>query len=902
MTDVAIIGAGTAGVRAAVELDNRNAAVLLVEKNFYIGGKLTELSRVYPVCELYFAPQFFFQLNDSYNVEILTGSEIESLTKDGDTYILKIRKKPRYVTEKCTLCLKCVEVCKKNAILKPPFQAVPQTMYIDREQCGDCRLCEDICPEGAINLDEKEETLEKKTQTILYCVGADLFDAEKYSEYGYKRFPDVITSIELEKMLHPSFKDIFARPSDGKRPEKIAFLQCIGSRDTVKGEVYCSRICCMQALNEAKVIKERYPDTDIKIFYTDLQCPGKGWEQFCETAKKIGVNPVRYRVPAVYEEDKNVYITYAGDELVTEKVDMVVLSTGITPHSQEVGLPVNEFGFSESANACGLFLNPADITESVQGALAGLSRVPGRANPIHVTTPEKGLQIFFCTCGRPDLEEIAGHIQKMGYPIYVSDYLCREKGIKNFVENLKKEKIVVGGCSLHERLFKRIINEKSAFGEVVPVREMAWTKSLESVETALRMAVTKLEHMDTSEFNSLKTEIVPGVAVIGGGVSGLTAALELADTYTVYIIEKTSTLGGRACKIQYSLGYNPKELVQDLVTRVEAHPRITILTGTEVVTLRGESGNFLLKTDKDEITCGAIIVASGQDEYSHGYNHPKIITQTELEEQITKGDIPETIVMVQCVGSRNDENPWCSSICCSKAVCNSLEIVDRFKTQVIVLYRDMRTTGFADAYYRKAREKGVLFLQNDDMPSIEVDGNTVQVIYTDLILKARITIEPDVVVLSTGVVPQKDSGDLAAILGISTHNGFFKEVHPKFYPVDSTREGVFLCGGCHSPQNVKESIIQAKAAASRARTFLSQEVKTTYEKIMVQEDVCTGCSICVNVCPFGAISLDLKNGKDTARINMDICTDCGLCVGACPVTALSQVTLSDEQILEMVVS
>lgn len=901
MMDVAIVGAGAAGVRAAVELDNRNAHILLIEKNFYIGGKLTELSRIYPVCELYFAPRFFFQLNDSVNVEILTGSQIEEITKTKDTYTIQIKKNPRYVTEKCTLCLECVKACTKKAVHKPPFQAVPQIVSIDRERCGDCRLCEEVCPEGAVNLDEKAEIIERKTKDILYCAGAPLFDASIYSEYGYNRFPDIITSIELEKMLHPSFetKGDLVRPSDKRRPRSIAFLQCVGSRDFVKGEPYCSKICCMQALNEAKTIKERYPDTRIKIFFIDLQCSGKKWEQFCETTKKMGVDVIRYRVPAVYEENGKVYITYAQDQGVTEQVDMVVLSVGISPHN-EFGLPVNEFGFP-IGNVCGFFSNPADITQSVQEALAAISRVPGRRVPNRpVSPPEPGLQIFLCNCGN-DFHSLAERLRNEGYTVSVSDCLCTDKGIASFYENLKREKIVVGGCALHEHLFRKLAREKDHyFVEVVPLREARWVDNPEKCEKMIKMAVAKLKYLDTP-IRISRIEIVPEVTVIGGGAAGLTAALELADTYKVYLIEKSSHLGGRAHEIQYSLTYDPQKIVDDLMTQVESHSNITVFTETEVTGLEGHCGNFVVKTNRNELNCGAVIVAVGADEYHHEYTHPKIITQTELEERISKGDIPQVIVMVQCVGSRNDENPWCSSICCSKAVSNSLNILEQKDAHIVILYRDMRTSGFADVYYRKAREKGVLFLQNDEMPSIRVEGDAVFVEYIDPIIHAKIVIEPDVVVLSTGVVPHKESLHLAEILGISvdTH-GFFREVHPKFYPTDSTRDGIFLCGQCHSPQNVPDSITQAKAAASRVRTFFSSECINVLDKVIVKEDVCSGCATCVEVCPFHAISLRFQHGKNIPTIDMSICKDCGLCVGCCPVSALSQSTLSDEQLLKMV--
>lgn len=899
-TDVAIVGAGAAGVRAAVELDDRKATALLIEKEFYIGGKLTELSRMYPVCELYFAPKFFFQLYNSQNVEILTGSHIEAIKKENNIYKLTIRRSPRYVTDRCTLCLECVKMCEKNAIEKPPFQSVPQVMYIDREKCGDCSACALVCPENAIDLDQEEEIIEKETGAILYAAGAELFDAQKYGEYGYKRFPDVLTSIELEKMLHPSFetKGELIRPSDKKRPQKIAFLQCVGSRDSVKGEVYCSRICCMQALNEAKVVKERYPDTEVSIFFMDMQCPGKAWEQFYNNARKMDISCVRARVSSVYEDSGILYVTYAQDQFTEKEFDLVVLSVGISPNDAG-DLEKNEFGFPISENVCGFFSHPADITESVQEALASIPHISGSVQN-ESELPEAGVQIFLCNCGRNDFQLLAEKLRNEGYPIYVADYLCTEKGSKEFLKTVKREKVVIAGCYLHEQLFKRLMQEKgfTPYIEVVNTRRATESQRYEKM---VRMAVTKLEHLDTSKIQCVTVEVAPSVAVIGGGVAGLTAALELADTYQVFLIEKSVQLGGRASRIQFSPGYNPEEITENLKKKVTAHSGITVFTETEVTAVRGQCGNFLLKTNRNDIACGAIIVAVGANEYSHPYNHPKIVTQTELEEMIVSGDIPQLIVMIQCVGSRNDEYPWCSAVCCSKAVFCSLKILEKsLKSQVVILYRDMRTYGFTDALYRKAREKGVLFLQNDDMPEIEVNDDAVSVIYTDPILHARITIEPDLVVLSTGIVPHHENYSLGEKLGIMLdHNGFFRELHPKFYPVDSTREGIFLCGTCHSPQNVKETVIQAKAAVSRVRTVLCQPIKST-DKISVNQPACTGCAACVAVCPFGAISLVVRNGNPTASIDMSMCRDCGLCVGCCPVGALDQIMLSDEQLLKMV--
>jgi heterodisulfide reductase subunit A len=900
---VGIIGAGAAGVRAAIELDNRNVDTILIEKEWYIGGKLTELSRIYPVCELYFAPQFFSQLLNSHNTEIITGAEVTDITKNNG-YSITITKTPRVVTEKCTLCLECINVCEKNVVKKPPFFSVPLTVFIDREKCGDCTKCQEMCPENAITFDDTKKIIKRQVDHVIYATGAPLVNPEKYSEYGYVLYPDVITSIELEKMLHPSFNPVFVRPSDKKQPTKIAFLQCVGSRDHVKGNEYCSTVCCMQALNEAKTIKEQYPESVVSIFYIDMQCAGNQWEKFFATAQKQGVKCVRSRVSSVYEEEGVVYITYAADQLVCEEFDLAVLSVGIDP-------PDNDKEFFE--NGCGVLKHPVDITASVEDALAAVSGISGKKDspsPLTINTDLKdGIQIFACTCGQK------WDVPVTHYPVVVSDYLCREKGINKFLDTLNTKSVVIGACSTYKPLFHKLARDKGCKHiEVVNTKE----KNKLHKQKMMEMAVAKVKHAHPVQ--STVIQAVPKVVVIGGGVAGLTAALELND-YPVYIIEKEKHMGGRARDIPHSLTYSPHDIISELIKKVESDSNVHVLTETEIVACSGESGNFTVETNAGQtIECGAIVVAVGNNEYGHGYTHSKIITQDELEDYIQTHNIPNLVVMIQCVGSRNDEHPWCSSVCCSKAVDNSIRIKEQ-GAQVVVLYKDIRAYGFNNLYYAKAREQGVLFLQTDEY-SIESNGDTVTVTYVDPVLDTEIIFKPDLVVLSTGAVPGPDIHEHAEILGIQKNvHGFFRGIHPKFYPVDSTREGIFVCGGCLSPKNVIESVTEAKAAASRVRTVL-HEGCTVSEYITVDEDVCTGCASCVDVCPFGAISMvenknkqgkeNKENKKNTisnnkrkeinkkAVISAGMCTDCGLCVGCCPVGALTQLSLSDEQILHMV--
>jgi heterodisulfide reductase subunit A len=406
--------------------------------------------------------------------------------------------------------------------------------------------------------------------------------------------------------------------------------------------------------------------------------------------------------------------------------------------------------------------------------------------------------------------------------------------------------------------------------------------------------------------------------VIGGGVSGMTATLELAKQgFEVHLVEKEAELGGHMRTIHYLLGEktDPKKKLSALIKAVNENRRIHVYTEAEVVDVYGFVGNFKSKIKQStgrlkELEHGVVIVATGAVEYTpteylYGKD-PRIVTQHELEENIANGQFnAKTVVMIQCVGARNEERPNCARICCGQAIKNALKIKEMNPTaEVYVLYKDMRAYGFKEDFYREAAMKGILFINYDDerKPRTAIENGRLRVSFWEPVIKEEVEIEPDIVVLSAATVPNPGNKRVAEMLKVPlTKDGSFLEAHMKLRPVDFATDGVFLCGMAHSPKYVDESIAQACAAASRAATVLSKKT-LEMEGIVanVAEDLCSGCRVCEYLCPYSAVEMKDKDGKPIAHILEALCKGCGACGTACPTKAITLGHFTTEEILAQI--
>jgi heterodisulfide reductase subunit A len=405
--------------------------------------------------------------------------------------------------------------------------------------------------------------------------------------------------------------------------------------------------------------------------------------------------------------------------------------------------------------------------------------------------------------------------------------------------------------------------------------------------------------------------------VIGGGIAGMTAALELAEQgFEVHLVEREETLGGHLRQIHYLLdNEDPKEKLNALVEAVEKNDKIHVYLDAEVSEVTGFVGNFKSKiTKKDgepkEVEHGIVIVATGATEYEpteylYGKS-PRVVTQHELEERIAEGKFKaRNVVMIQCVGARNEERPNCARICCGQAIKNALKIKEVSpETEVYVLYKDLRAYGFKEDYYREAATKGVLFINYEDerKPQVTSESEEIKVSFWEPVLKEEIELEPDLLVLSAATIPNPDNKHVAEMLKVPlTKDGFFLEAHMKLRPVDFATEGVFLCGMAHSPKYIDESISQACAAAARAATILAKPT-LEMEGIVanVDEDLCSGCRICEYLCPYNAVEIKEKEGKPIAHVIEALCKGCGACGTACPTKAIVMGHFTTEEILAQV--
>ncbi|MHA1207894.1 MAG: FAD-dependent oxidoreductase [Candidatus Freyarchaeota archaeon] len=987
---VLVVGGGISGIQASLDLADSGFRVYLMDESPSIGGVMAQLDKTFPTndCAMCILSPKLVGSGRHPNIQLLTNSTIKKVEGKAGHFRVTVTKRPRRVNEeKCTGCGVCAQWCPVEAIdefneglgdrggiyVKYP-QAVPLVYLIDRDKCIGCGICSEVCRAEAIEYDQEEEDLTLDVGSIILSPGFDEFEPEELQEYGYGRFPNVVTGIEFERILSASgpYGGLVIRPYDGEIPRKIAFIQCVGSRDRRLGNSYCSAVCCMFSIKEAVIAKEHTQnDLDCTVFFIDMRCYGKEFDEYYERAQKeYGVRFVRSRVPKIEEipGSRNLLVKYVEDgEPKEEEFDLVVLSVGMKPPrsardlAEKLGIDLNEYGFCKTGEftpletsvpgiyVCGAFSSPKDIPDSVAQASGAAAKAGGiiasERGKLIVSKeypPEKDVEgkeprigVFICHCGINiggvvDVPKVVEYAKTLPNVVYAEHnlYTCSQDTGARIVENIKKydlNRVVVASCTprTHEPLFRETVREGGLnpyLFEMANIRDQcSWVhmhepeKATEKAMDLVRSAVAKARLLRPLQKPRIK--ISPSALVIGGGLSGMTAALELAEQgFTVHLVEKEKQLGGNLRRIRFLLnGEDPKERLESLTRRIEENENIQVYLGAEVTNVEGYVGNFKTTVscngEEKEIEHGVIIVATGAEEYKpkeylYG-NDSRVLTQLELEEKLVEGKLDAgTVVMIQCVGSRNGDHPSCSRVCCTNAIKNALKIKElNPEAEVYILYRDIRTYGFREKYYQEAMKKGVIFIRYDDenQPQVASDGN-LKVLVKDPILKRSILIEPDLLVLSAGIQPNPENKKLAQMLKVPlSREGFFLEAHMKLRPVDFATDGVFLCGLAQSPKFIDESVSQACGAAARAATILSKEALEIEGAIArVNEDLCSACKVCVSICESGAVQIVEKNGRYVSNVIEALCKGCGLCSAACPSGAMTIEHFTDEQILAQV--
>ena len=415
-----VVGGGIAGIQASLDLANMGFKVYLVEREPSIGGHMAQLDKTFPTldCSACILTPKMVDVSLHPNIILLTYSEVESVEGFIGNFTIKVRKKARYVDEKaCIGCDVCAQKCPvkipnefdlglgmRKAIYIPFPQAVPAIYTIDKNNClyftkGVCKVCEKFCPANAIRFSQKDETLEFKVGVIIIATGYDIYDAKRKPEYGYGLYKNVITGLEFERLVSSTGPTggMILRPSDGKPPKRVAFIQCVGSRDANEN-LYCSRICCMASVKHAHQVKEKYPEAETCIFYIDLRAFGKGYEEFLERSQREGIRLIRGRIAEITElETKNLLVRYEDtlrNQIMEAEFDMVVLATALIPRLDTVELQkmlklsLGYDGFFIEAHPklrpvetyvpgiylCGAAQGPKDIPDTVAQASAAASQ------------------------------------------------------------------------------------------------------------------------------------------------------------------------------------------------------------------------------------------------------------------------------------------------------------------------------------------------------------------------------------------------------------------------------------------------------------------------------------------------------------------------------------------------
>jgi heterodisulfide reductase subunit A-like polyferredoxin len=844
--------------------------------------------------------------------------------------------------------------------------------------CSECLECVRVCQPKAPRHDELPEEVTLDVGSVILIPGFDTFQAQIKGEYGYGRIPNVLTSMEFERLLSasgPTGGEVL-RPSDGKHPEKIAWIQCVGSRDVTCNRDYCSSVCCMYATKEAIITREHDSRIQPTIFYNDIRAFGKGFEYYYENAAaNQGVRYVKGIASTIKEEQqtRNLLVTFQREDgaMTHESFDLVVLSVGLEPSTstrrlaERCGIDLDRFGFARTAEfspnqasrrgifVAGAFEAPMDIPESVMGAdaaaaLSGELLCEARNTLVtpkefpeerDVRGEEPRVGVFVCHCGTNiarivEVAQVVEYAQTLPNVVHAERnlYTCSTDTTLAIAQTIREKginRLVVASCSprTHEPLFRDVCREaginKYLF-EMANIRDQcSWVHqsepapATEKAKDLVRMAVARAARLEPIREHTFP--VVSKGLVIGGGIAGMTAALSLAEQgFEAVLVEREDRLGGIALNLRRSLtGLDVPTFVEQLAARVLSHPKITLFMNSELREFSGHVGRFSVKvrnrksSDETAFEIGAVIVATGGREYEPTEylrgRSDKVWTQSELDRYLHDHDRPmegvKNVVMIQCVGSREPDNLYCSRVCCGTAIKNALAIKEKVRAvNVYVLFRDIRTYGFKELYYRKAREAGVMFLRYDRerKPIVEETAGGLTVRVFDQILDGEVELPADRVVLSAAIRPHPETETLGALMKVPRNDvGFFMEAHMKLRPLDFASEGIFLCGVAHGPKYIPETLAQARGAAARAATVLSKEaLQISGEVSVVDPELCASCLTCVRVCPFSVPVIDSSINR--AYIEAASCQGCGICVSVCPRKAIRLQHHTEEQILAKV--
>ncbi|MFX1555008.1 MAG: FAD-dependent oxidoreductase, partial [Promethearchaeota archaeon] len=791
----------------------------------------------------------------------------------------------------------------------PPVYLIDQELCLKLTK-GVCGVCEKVCKAEAIDYEQKPQKINLKVGAIVVATGYDMLGEELTSRWGYN-YKNVVSALEYERMLSASgpFEGHILRPSNEKEPEIIAFIQCAGSRDLREGIPYCSSVCCMYTAKEAIITKEHSENSKCFVFRHDVRAYGKNFYEFTQRAQKeYGVKYLQTKISRIIENPETNDLVIHYEDLKTGEfkdfhANLVVLATPLVPSAgtkelaEVLNIELDQYNFFKEKSYFnkslstkeGIFLagfcqGPMDIPETVADSSGVASQVATLLNSFKFTEtkekiigiPEKIVKetdiprigVLICHCGINigkyiDIPQVIEQVKTLPNVVFCEDnlYSCSsdsQERIKEVIGEYNLNRFIVASCTprTHESLFQETCQEaglnKYLF-EMVNIRDQcSWVHMTEkelATEKAvdlIRMGVAKSRLLKSQEEKKLK--ITQTALVIGGGISGMTAALNIANQgFKAYLIEKDKYLGGnlKYLNMLYPTQEDASVLLNETIEKVKQNKNIQIFLNSDLKNINGYIGNYDVSLSDSgnkihELKIGTIIVATGGQElkpnefFEYTYTNHNVITQLQLEQKLKDEDKSwlnklNHITTLLCVNARQEKGiTYCSNICCESAIKN-INLLKELKhdLKLIVLYRDLQMAKKEFERYYRERRKDAIFLRYDlDNPPVikEINGetSTFEIKVFDTNLQDNIKFSTDLLVLSTPMVPADNLDELAKMLKVPLDsNGFFLEAHVKLRPLDFATDGIFLCGCAHWPKNIQDSISQANGAAGRACRFLS---------------------------------------------------------------------------------